>query len=72
MWSAPLSENPGAATATKSDSARAKLYADMAAVVPVKRVGAAADVGAAVTMLAANSFMTGTIIDCDGGRHLGA
>lgn len=49
-----------------------KLYADMAAVVPVKRVGTPEDVGSAVAMLAGNSFFTGAILDCDGGRHLGA
>lgn len=53
------------------DEARAKLYADMAAAVPVKRVGTPADVGQAVTMVVTNTFMSGAIIDCDGGRHLG-
>lgn len=49
-----------------------KLYADMAAVVPVRRVGTPEDVGSAVAMLAGNTFFTGAILDCDGGRHLGA
>ena len=49
-----------------------KLYADMAAGVPVRRVGSPEDVGAAVAMVAGNTFITGAIIDCDGGRHLGA
>ena len=49
-----------------------KLYADMAAVVPVKRVGAPEDVGNAVAMVVGNGFFTGAILDCDGGRHLGA
>ena len=53
------------------EPAREKLYADMAALVPVQRVGNPADVAQAVTMLAANSFITGAIIDCDGGRRLG-
>lgn len=48
-----------------------KLYADMAAAVPVKRVGTPEEVGAAVAMVAGNTFITGAIIDCDGGRHLG-
>ncbi|MBL8385146.1 MAG: SDR family oxidoreductase [Burkholderiales bacterium] len=54
------------------EAAREKLYADMAAVVPVRRVGTAEDVAGAVVMLAANGFFTGAILDCDGGRHLGA
>ena len=54
------------------EAAREKLYADMAAVVPARRVGTAQDVAQSVAMVAANSFMTGNIIDCDGGRHLGA
>jgi NAD(P)-dependent dehydrogenase (short-subunit alcohol dehydrogenase family) len=54
------------------DAAREKLYADMAAVVPAARVGTPEDVAGAVLMVAGNTFMTGAIIDCDGGRHLGA
>jgi len=53
------------------DALREKLYADMAAGVPVKRVGTPQDVGAAVAMVAGNTFFTGAILDCDGGRHLG-
>jgi NAD(P)-dependent dehydrogenase (short-subunit alcohol dehydrogenase family) len=49
-----------------------KLYADMAALVPVKRVGTSEDVGNAVAMVVGNTFFTGAILDCDGGRHLGA
>lgn len=49
---------------------RAKTYAGMAALVPVQRVGTPEDVAAAVMLCVANGFMTGAVIDCDGGRRL--
>lgn len=50
--------------------ARAKTYEAMAQLVPVQRVGTPKDVAAAVMLCVTNSFMTGTVIDCDGGRQL--
>ncbi len=49
---------------------RAKTYAAMAAIVPVQRVGTPDDVAQAVAMCVVNDFVTGAIIDCDGGRSI--
>ncbi len=49
---------------------RQKTYAAMAAMVPVQRVGTPDDVAAAVLLCVSNGFMTGAVIDCDGGRRL--
>lgn len=49
---------------------RANFFAQSAASVPVKRVGQPEDVAHAVLFLIQNGFVTGTIIDCDGGLHL--
>lgn len=51
--------------------ARRRTYAAMAAAVPVQRVGTPDDVAAAIVLCAANGFVTGAVIDCDGGRRLG-
>ena len=45
-------------------------FARLAATVPVGRVGQPEDVAQAIVFLIQDSFMTGTIIDCDGGAHL--
>ena len=45
-------------------------FARSAATVPVGRVGQPEDVAQAVVFLIQNSFMTGTILDCDGGARL--
>jgi NAD(P)-dependent dehydrogenase (short-subunit alcohol dehydrogenase family) len=50
--------------------ARARTYEAMAAMVPVRRVGTPEDVAAAVMLCVTNGFMTGAVIDCDGGRRL--
>jgi len=50
--------------------ARSMTYETMAKLVPVKRVGRPQDVAAAVMLCVSNSFMTGAVIDCDGGRRL--
>ncbi|MBN8509212.1 MAG: SDR family oxidoreductase [Burkholderiales bacterium] len=50
--------------------ARRKTYDAMAALVPVQRVGTPDDVAAAVELCVANGFVTGTVIDVDGGRRL--
>lgn len=49
---------------------RARTYQAMADIVPVRRVGTPADIAAAVMLCVTNSFMTGAVIDCDGGRRL--
>jgi len=38
--------------------------------VPAQRVGTPQDVAAAVLLCVTNGFMTGAVIDCDGGRRL--
>lgn len=50
--------------------ARAQTYFAMAQAVPVQRVGSPQDVASAVMLCVTNSFMTGAIVDCDGGRRL--
>ena len=56
---------------SKLDSAkRAAMFDAGARAVPVGRVGTAEDVAQAVLFLAANSFVTGIVLDVDGGRHL--
>jgi NAD(P)-dependent dehydrogenase (short-subunit alcohol dehydrogenase family) len=52
------------------DDVRAKTYDTMAAMVPVQRVGTPGDVAAAIGLCVANGFITGAVIDCDGGRRL--
>lgn len=52
------------------DDVRQRTYQAMADIVPVKRVGTAEDIAAAVLMCVANTFVTGAVIDVDGGRRL--
>jgi NAD(P)-dependent dehydrogenase (short-subunit alcohol dehydrogenase family) len=49
---------------------RDKTYAAMAAMVPVQRVGTPEDVAQAIVLCVANGFVTGSVIDVDGGRRL--
>jgi NAD(P)-dependent dehydrogenase (short-subunit alcohol dehydrogenase family) len=49
---------------------RSEIFAQTAASLPVGRVGQPEDVAQAIVFLIQNGFMTGTIIDCDGGGHL--
>ncbi len=49
---------------------RDTFFAQTAATVPVGRVGQPEDVAQAIVFLIQNSFMTGTIIDCDGGARI--
>lgn len=51
-------------------AARARTYEAMAAIVPAQRVGTPQEIAQAVAMCVANGFITGTVIDCDGGRKL--
>lgn len=49
---------------------RARTYEAMASLVPVQRVGTPDDIAAAVMLCVTNGFLTGAVIDCDGGRRL--
>jgi NAD(P)-dependent dehydrogenase (short-subunit alcohol dehydrogenase family) len=50
--------------------ARRAMYDRSAASVPVGRVGTPEDIARAILFLAASSFTTGAILDCDGGARL--
>jgi NAD(P)-dependent dehydrogenase (short-subunit alcohol dehydrogenase family) len=52
------------------DEVREAFYAQSAAITPVKRFGRPEDVAQVIAMLIDNSFMTSTIIDCDGGARI--
>jgi NAD(P)-dependent dehydrogenase (short-subunit alcohol dehydrogenase family) len=52
--------------------AKAGLFAQAAAALPVKRIASAADVAEAVVLLAVNPNLTGTVIESDGGALLTA
>jgi NAD(P)-dependent dehydrogenase (short-subunit alcohol dehydrogenase family) len=49
---------------------KAALFADLAASSPVGRVGRAEDVADAIAFLVGNGFVTGQILQCDGGIQL--
>ncbi|MER7753876.1 SDR family oxidoreductase [Kitasatospora sp. NPDC097643] len=49
---------------------RAALFEGLAATTPAGRVGRAEDVAQAIHLLAANTFMTGMVLDCTGGANL--
>lgn len=49
---------------------RRRTYESMASMVPAQRVGTPEDIAGAVLMCVSNGFMTGAVIDCDGGRSL--
>lgn len=50
---------------------REALFARYSATTPAGRVGTAADVSAAVLLLVENTFMTGTVLEVDGGLRFG-
>jgi NAD(P)-dependent dehydrogenase (short-subunit alcohol dehydrogenase family) len=52
------------------EEAREAFFAQGAALAPVKRMGRAEDVASVIAMLIENTFMTSTIIDCDGGARI--
>lgn len=52
------------------ESFRNDFFAQSAASAPVGRVGQPEDVAQAIVFLIQNTFMTGSIIDCDGGARL--
>jgi NAD(P)-dependent dehydrogenase (short-subunit alcohol dehydrogenase family) len=53
------------------DDQRAATFAQYAQATPVRRIGQAEDVANAILMLVDNTFITGTVLPCDGGLHLG-
>ncbi len=52
------------------DETRAAVFAQTAAITPVKRVGRPEDVAQVIAMLIGNTFLTNTLIDCDGGARI--
>lgn len=51
--------------------AKEAIFKQTAETLPVHRVGRPEDVAKAITFLIENEFVTGTIIEVDGGAHLG-
>jgi NAD(P)-dependent dehydrogenase (short-subunit alcohol dehydrogenase family) len=51
--------------------AKAGLFAGIAAKLPVGRTGVPADIAPAIALVVNNRFMTGAVVDVDGGAHLG-
>jgi NAD(P)-dependent dehydrogenase (short-subunit alcohol dehydrogenase family) len=49
---------------------REAIFAKARATLPVGRVGTPEDVAEAIVFVATNGFMTGTVIECDGGGHI--
>ena len=52
------------------ESYTARVRRRLAARIPLRRVGAPADVSRAILFLADSSFVTGAVVPVDGGRHL--
>ncbi|MFI4995292.1 MAG: SDR family oxidoreductase [Hyphomicrobiales bacterium] len=52
------------------EQARQAMFESSASSVPAGRVGTGEDIASAILFLAQNSFMTGALIDCDGGARL--
>ncbi len=50
---------------------KTELYTSFAAKLPLKRVGCPGDSAGAIAFMIANSYVTGSILDVDGGWHLG-
>lgn len=49
---------------------REAVFTQTAAITPVKRVGRPEDVAQVIALLISNTFLTSTIIDCDGGARI--
>ncbi|MGE5181704.1 MAG: SDR family oxidoreductase [Acidobacteriota bacterium] len=47
-----------------------QVFAHAAQTLPARRVGTPADVAAAAVMVATNGFITGSVVEVDGGHHL--
>lgn len=52
-------------------AAKAGMFAGAASKLPVGRTGLPEEIAAAISMVALNPFMTGAVVDVDGGAHLG-
>lgn len=52
------------------EAAKKALFEQLASEVAVGRVGTPEDLASAIMFVSANSFVTGTILDCDGGWKL--
>ncbi|KQZ30499.1 SDR family oxidoreductase [Duganella sp. Root1480D1] len=52
------------------EAAKAELFEKLASEVPVGRVGKPEDLASAIMFVTTNTFITGSIIDCDGGWKL--
>jgi NAD(P)-dependent dehydrogenase (short-subunit alcohol dehydrogenase family) len=52
------------------EDAKHRLFEQLAQKVPVGRVGRPEDIAAAILFVTSNTFVTGSIIDCDGGWKL--
>jgi NAD(P)-dependent dehydrogenase (short-subunit alcohol dehydrogenase family) len=50
--------------------AKEDFFREAAASLPVRRVGSPSDVASAIVMVAENAFITGTVVEVDGGAHL--
>eukprot|EP00964_Phaeocystis_antarctica_P143833 scaffold109443_cov72-Phaeocystis_antarctica.AAC.4 len=46
------------------------MLANTAASLPLRRVGQPADMGEALFYLVSAPFVTGVVLDCDGGHHI--
>ena len=46
------------------------MLANTAASLPLRRVGQPADMGEALYYLVSAPFVTGVVLDCDGGHHI--
>lgn len=46
------------------------IFAQAVGTLPVGRLGTAQDVAEAIVFVATNGFMTGTVIECDGGGRM--
>ena len=53
------------------ESDRNATFQHIASTLPMQRIGAPGDIARVVEMLVENSFITGIVIPCDGGSHLG-
>jgi NAD(P)-dependent dehydrogenase (short-subunit alcohol dehydrogenase family) len=49
---------------------REKLFAEQRMSLPARRIGAPEDIAAAALLLMTNPFITGTVLDVDGGGRL--
>ncbi|MFO1039055.1 MAG: SDR family oxidoreductase [Geminicoccaceae bacterium] len=58
------------AYAAMPDAQRQAFYADAASKLPVGRIGTPADIADVIVAVLANGFMTGSIVDVDGGVRL--